>query len=189
MSTVLKLIMKIFKFMWKKLGVAGALFIVILFVVPIGVAMFDDASDDYIYAVQWEIEGTSIEQVEMTEDKTMLFSSYELEENYGKIHMYQVEVMVTNTGVNPIYINRDFNLIHMEDEDNISRYGEVWEYYYEMDDYDRLNTSVIASGRTMPVNFVFVFNEVDMPKTLYFYDKYEGEEIFSIDVPAPVNMD
>ena len=77
----------------------------------------------------------------------------------------------------------------MEDEDNISRYGEVWEYYYEMDDYDRLNTSVIASGRTMPVNFVFVFNEVDMPKTLYFYDKYEGEEIFSIEVPAPVNMD
>lgn len=186
MSTVLKLIISIFKFMWKKLGVPGILFLILLVLIPFGVTSFDNASDDYVYEDQWEIGNVTVEQKEKTEDVVAMFSEYELDEEYGKKYIYQVQVMVTNQGVNPLYIDRVFNFLYVEDDSGRMLIGKTKDYYYEMDEYDRLDTTVIAPGRTMPVQILFVFEEDRVPRTLEFFEDYEGDSLFTVDIPAPV---
>lgn len=183
MGTILKIFISIIRFIWKKLGVPGILFLVILVVVPVGVNSFDRASDDYAYEDQWEVNSYRIDKKEMTEDVKAHFTEWELDEEYGKKCIYQVQVMVTNTGVNPIHIRGSFYGVSVKDEEGYSYFPNVKDYYYEMDEYDRLNTSVIAPRRTMPVYFLFVFDEDDVPEELNFYQEYEGDLLFTIQVP------
>ena len=88
-------------------------------------------------------------------------------------------------GVNPIYIGREFNGFYVENEKGDMESFKVYDYYYEMDEYDRFDTEVIASARTGSVHFLFCFDEGDVPSKLTFYDSYEGEKLFDIDIPAP----
>ena len=72
MGTILKIFISIIRFIWKKLGVPGILFLVILVVVPVGVNSFDRASDDYAYEDQWEVNSYRIDKKEMTAYKFVL---------------------------------------------------------------------------------------------------------------------
>ncbi|MBR3832944.1 MAG: hypothetical protein IKJ73_01360 [Lachnospiraceae bacterium] len=185
MRLVLKIFLSITKFIWRKIGVAGLLFLVIIFAVPVSFYLYDDNSDEYAYECQYELGQASIVQIERTDMVEAHFSEYELDERYKKKCIYQVTVDVTNVGVNPIYIHREFFRFHVENEDENMESFEVCDYYYEMDEYDRFNTEIIASAKTNKVSFMFAFDEDEVPSSLTFYDEYEGDKIFELDVPTP----
>ncbi len=185
MKTILTIFISILKFVKRRLGAAGLLFIVLLFAVPISLSMYDDNSDDYAYESQYELGQVSIAQVDKTEAVIAQFSEYEVDESYGKKYIYQVTVDIKNVGVNPIYIGREFNGFYVENGNGDMESFKVYDYYYEMDKYDRFDTEVIASARNSKVNFLFSFDEGDVPNKLTFFDKFEGEKIFDIDVPSP----
>lgn len=185
MKTLLTLFISICKFVCGKLGVAGILFIVLLIGGPISFALYEDNADDYAYEIQYEMGQPSITQIDKTEAVLAQFSEYQVDESRIKKYIYQVTVDVTNMGVNPIYINRDFVGLYVENEDANMESFRVYDYYYEMDEYDRFDTEVIASAKNNTVSFLFVFDEYDMPSKLTFYDSYEGEKLFDISVPAP----
>ncbi len=190
MRTLLTLFISTIKLVWRKFRAAGILFVVLLIVGPIGFALYQDKADDYAYEIQYEIgrtkiTGVSVSLISEFEAVEAHFSEYELDETYGKKQMYQVEVEVANVGVNPICISRDFNGFYVENDSGDMVNFNVFDYYYEMDDYDRLDTVQIPSARYNTVCFLFVFDEDDVPSKLTFYDGYEGEKLFDIDIPAP----
>lgn len=190
MKTLLTIFISIWKFVWRRLGAAGILFIILLFAVPISLSLYEDNADDYVYESQYEIGQTSISHksvslISKSEAIVAQFSEYELDESYGKKYIYQVNVDVTNVGVNPICIGREFNGFYVENENGNMESFKVYDYYYEMDQYDRFDTEVIASARTGSVRFLFVFDEDDVPSKLTFYDSYEGEKLFELEVPSP----
>lgn len=185
MKTILTLFISIWRFVWRRLGVGGILFIILIFAVPISFYLYDDNADEYAYESQYEIGQASITQIDKTEAVEAHFSEYDLDERYSKKYIYQVTVDVTNVGVNPIYIDREFYGFYVENEDGDMEAFQVYDYYYEMDKYDRFNTEVIASARTGSVRFLFSFDENDVPSRLTFYDEYEGDKIFELNVPSP----
>lgn len=185
MKTLLTLFISIWRFVWRRVGIAGILFIVLLFSLPIGLALYEDNADNYAYEIQYEVGQANIYQIDKTEDVVAHFSEYDLDERNSKKYIYQVNVEVTNVGVNPIYICREFNGFYVENENDGMESFKVYDYYYEMDEYDRFDTEVIASARTTTVSFMFVFDEGDIPSRLTFYDEYEGEKLFDLDVPTP----
>lgn len=190
MKTILTLFISIWRFVWRRLGMAGILLIVLLIVGPIGFALYQDNADDYAYEIQYEVGQASVyyESVSLVGKSEAIeahFSEYDLDERYNKRYIYQVNVDVTNVGVNPICISRDFNGFYVENDAGNMVSFRVFDYYYEMDEYDRLDTEKISSARTNTVRFLFVFDENKVPSKLTFYDGYEGEKLFDIDVPAP----
>lgn len=190
MRTLLTLFISAIKLVWRKFRAAGILFVVLLIVGPIGLALYQDKADDYAYKIQYEVGQASVYHesaslLSKSEAITAQFSEYELDERYSKKYIYQVNVDVTNVGVNPIYVCRDFNGFYVENDAGNMESFKVFDYYYEMDEYDRLDTEKIASARTHTVRFLFVFDEDDVPSKLTFYDSYEGEKLFDIEVPAP----
>lgn len=190
MKTLLKLFISILKLVWRKFRAAGILFVVLLIVGPIGIALYQDKADDYVYEIQYEIgrieiSGVSVSLIGKFDAVKAYFSEYELDETYGEKQMYQVEVEVANVGVNPICVDRDFNGFYVENDSGDMESFKVYDYYFEMDDYDRLDTVQIPPARYSTVCFLFVFDEDDVPSKLTFYDGYEGEKLFDIEVPAP----
>ncbi len=185
MRLVLKIFLSITKFIWRKIGVAGLLFLVLIFAVPVSFYLYDDNSDEYVYECQYELGQANIVQIERTDMVEAHFSEYDLDERYSKKYIYEVTVDVTNVGVSPIYKNREFSGFHVEDEDENRESFQIYDYYYEMDEYDRFNSEIIASAKTNKVSFLFVFDEDEVPSSLTFYDEYEGDKIFELDVPTP----
>ncbi len=185
MKTLLTVFISICKFIWGRLGVAGLLFIVLLIGGPVSFALYEDNADDYAYEIQYEMGQASITQVDKTEAVVAQFSEYQVDESRVKKYIYQVTVDVSNVGVNPICINRDFVGLYVEDDAGNMESFRVYDYYFEMDEYDRFDTEIIASARTNKVHFLFVFDEYSIPSKLTFYDSYEGEKLFDIAVPAP----
>lgn len=188
MKLVFKIFLSITRFIWRKIGVAGLLFIVLIFAVPVSFYLNDDYSNDYAYESQYEIGETEITQIYKTEVVEAHFSEYDLDERYSKKYIYQVTIDVTNVGVNPIYKNREFFGLYVEDEEGNMEHFKVYDYYYEMDEYDRFDTEVITTGKTSEVILAFSFDENDVPSKLTFYDSYEGEKLFDLNVPTPNNM-
>lgn len=185
MRIILKAFLSIVRFIWRKIGVAGLLFFVLLFAVPVSLYLYDDNADEYAYETQYEIGQANITQIDKTEVVKAHFSEYDLDERYSPKYIYQVTVDATNVGVNPIYIDREFIGFYVENEAGDMESFRVYDYYYEMDEYDRFNTEIIPSSKTSSVTFLFVFDATEVPSKLTFYDSHEGEKLFDLDVPAP----
>lgn len=185
MRIILKLFISIFKFFKEKMGLVGILFIVLFITGPICFYLYKDNADDYAYKTQYELGAASVSQIEKTDDIVAHFSDYEVDETHHKKYIYQVTVDVTNVSVNPIFINREFGVFFVKNEDDDIEPFEVYDYYYEMDEYDRLDREIIAASKTRQVCFLFSFDEGDVPSKLTFFDEYDGEKIFEVSVPQP----
>lgn len=184
-SSIIKLIVKLFIFVFKKLRIQGVLLLLILMLLPVSLALYNEKSDEYQYEYAWEIVGADIEQVEKTDERCAYFSESQLDENYGKVYLYEINFHIRNTGSNDMRVDYETGSIEIKDDEGHYISKRQAEYYSEMDSHDRISCEAIPSGKTVNVTYYMLIDEGEIPETLHFYKGFDEEEILSLDLPYP----